>query len=79
VEQALGVEMQHQYISESSQKNLGGDQSLGQDEKKGHSGGPVSKKGKFQRHHPYHGKFTESSALGGVLQSIGMFPSLVWG
>jgi hypothetical protein len=47
VEQALGVEMQHQYTSESSQKYSGGDESHGQDEKKGHSSGPVSKRGKF--------------------------------
>jgi hypothetical protein len=65
MEQALGVEMQHQYTSESAQKYSGGDQFHGQDEKKGHSGGPVSKKRKFHRHHPYHGKFSESSALGG--------------
>jgi hypothetical protein len=65
VEQALGVEMQHQYISESSRKNLGGDQSHVQDEKNGHSGCPVTKKWKFQRHHPYRGKFAESSASGG--------------
>jgi hypothetical protein len=65
MEQALGVEMQHQYTSESSQKYSGGDLSHSQDEKKGHSGGPVSKKGKFQRHHPYRGKSAESSASGG--------------
>ena len=65
VEQALGVEMQHQYTTESSQKSSGGDQSRGHDEKKGHSGGPISKKGKFQRHHPYRGKSAESSASGG--------------
>jgi hypothetical protein len=62
VEQALGVEMRHQYTSESSQEYSGGDRSRGQEEKKGHSSGPVSKKGKFQCHHPYCGKSAESSA-----------------
>jgi hypothetical protein len=64
MEQPLDVEMQHQYKSESSQKYLGGDQSHGQDEKNGHSSGPVSKKGKFKCHHQYRGKSAESSALG---------------
>jgi hypothetical protein len=39
--------MQHEDTSESSQKYSGGDQSCGQDEKKGHSGGPVVRRGSF--------------------------------
>jgi hypothetical protein len=65
VEQALGLEMQHQYTNESSQKSSGVDQSRGQEEKNGHTVCLANKKGKFQRHHPYHGKSTKSSALGG--------------
>jgi hypothetical protein len=78
VEQALGVEMQHQYTSESSQKYSRDDQSRGQDEKKGYAGGPVRKKGKFQRHHPYHGKFAKSSALGGGEELGEEETSVVW-
>uniref|UniRef100_A0A0A9CRD4 Retrotransposon gag domain-containing protein n=1 Tax=Arundo donax TaxID=35708 RepID=A0A0A9CRD4_ARUDO len=64
VEQALGVEMQQQYTIEM-QKSLGSEQPRSQGEKKDHSGGPVHKKGKFQRHHPYRGKSSHSSASGG--------------
>jgi hypothetical protein len=56
VEQALGVEMQHQYIIKS-QKSLGVDQPRGQDARRGYTGGLAHKKGKpqHQRHHPYRG------------------------
>jgi hypothetical protein len=63
VEQALGVEMQQQYTHEM-QKSLGTDNSRSQDDKKGHSGGPVHKKDKSHRHQPYRGKSVQSSALG---------------
>jgi hypothetical protein len=44
VEQALGVEMQHQYTMES-QKSLGVDQPRGQDARRGNMGGPAHKMG----------------------------------
>jgi hypothetical protein len=44
------------------QKSSGTDNSRSQDDKKGHSGGPVHKKDKSHRHQPYHGKSTQSSA-----------------
>jgi hypothetical protein len=66
VEQALGVEMQHQYTMES-QKSLGVDQPRGQDVMRGNTGGPAHKRGKsqHQRHHPYRGKPSESCTSGG--------------
>jgi len=64
VEQALGVEMQQQYTNEI-QKPSSTDQSRSQDDKKGQSGGPAHKKGRFQRHHPYRGKSFHSSSSGG--------------
>jgi hypothetical protein len=64
VEQALGVEMQQMYTADL-QKSSGGEQSRGQSDRKGHSGGPVHKKGKFQRHQPYRGKSSQSSASEG--------------
>jgi hypothetical protein len=47
VEQALGVEMQHQYTMES-QKSSGVDQPRGQDARRGNTGGPAHKRGKSQ-------------------------------
>jgi hypothetical protein len=49
VEQALGVEMQQPYTLEM-QKSSATDNSRNQDDKKGHSGGPVHKKDKSHRH-----------------------------
>jgi hypothetical protein len=63
VEQALGVEMQQQYTHEM-QKSSGTDNSRSQDDKKGHSAGPVHKKDKSHRHQPYRGKSAQSSASG---------------
>jgi hypothetical protein len=70
VEQALGVEMQHQYTMES-QKSLGVDQPRGQDARRGNTGGPAHKRGKsqHQRHHPYRGKSSK------VFRGIGLFPA----
>jgi hypothetical protein len=45
VEQALGMEMQHQYTMES-QKSSGVDQPRGQDARRGNTGGPAHKRGK---------------------------------
>jgi hypothetical protein len=69
VEQALGVEMQHQYTMES-QKSLCVDQPRGQDTRRGNSGGLAHKRGKsqHQRHHPFRGKSSESGASGGSTQ-----------
>jgi hypothetical protein len=66
VEQALGVEMQHQYTM-NSQKSSGVDQPRGQDARRGNTGVPAHKRGKspHQRHHPYHGKSSNSGTLGG--------------
>jgi hypothetical protein len=66
VEQALGVEMQHQYSMES-QKSLVVDQPRGQDTRRGNTRGLAHKRGKsqHQRHHPYRGKPSESGTLGG--------------
>jgi hypothetical protein len=60
VEQALGVEMQHQYTMES-QKSSGVDQSRGQDARRANTEGSAHKRGKsqHQRHHPYRGKSSE--------------------
>jgi hypothetical protein len=63
VEQALGVEMQQQYTHDT-QKSLGTDNYRSQDDKKGHSGGPIHKKDKSHRHQPYRGKPAQSSASG---------------
>jgi hypothetical protein len=80
VEQALGVEMQHQYTMES-QKSLGVDQPRGQDERRGNTGGLAHKRGKsqHQRHHPYRGKSADSGTSGGSTQSFGLFLSPGWG
>jgi hypothetical protein len=53
VEQAFGVDMQHQYTMES-QNSSGFDQPHGQDARRGNIGGPAHKRGKsqHQRHHP---------------------------
>jgi hypothetical protein len=66
VEQALGVEMQHQYTMES-QKSSGVDQPRGQDTRRGNTGGPAHKRGKPQHqcHHPYRGKSSDSSTSRG--------------
>jgi hypothetical protein len=66
VEQALGMEMQHQYTMES-QKSSGVDRPHGQDARRGNTGGPAHKRGKsqHQRHHPYLGKSSESGTSGG--------------
>jgi hypothetical protein len=63
VEQALGVEMQQQYTHEM-QKSSGTDNSRSQDDKKGHSAGPVNKKDKSHCHQPYRGKSAQSSTSG---------------
>jgi hypothetical protein len=75
VEQALGVEMQHQYTMES-QKSSGVDQPHGQDARRGNTGGPAHKRGKsqHQRHHPYHGKSSESGTSGGSTQRYRVVP-----
>jgi hypothetical protein len=75
VEQALGVEMQHQYTMES-QKSSGVDQPRGQDARRGNTGGLAHKRGKsqHQRHHPYHGKSSESSTSGGSTQRFRVVP-----
>jgi hypothetical protein len=75
VEQALGVEMQHQYTMES-QKSSGVDQPRGQDARRGNTGGPAHKWGKsqHQRHHPYHGKSSDSGTLGGSTQRFRAVP-----
>jgi hypothetical protein len=62
-EQALGVEMQQQYTHEM-QKSSGTDNSHSQDDKKGHSGGPIHKKDRSHPHQPYRGKSVQSSASG---------------
>jgi hypothetical protein len=66
VEHALGVAMQHQYTMES-QKSSGADQPRGQDARRGNIGGLAHKRGKsqHQRHHPYHGKPSESGTSRG--------------
>jgi hypothetical protein len=48
------------------QKSLGTDNSHSQDDKKGHSGGPVHKNDKSHCHQPYRSKSTQSSASGGA-------------
>ncbi|XP_062231056.1 uncharacterized protein LOC133928650 isoform X2 [Phragmites australis] len=63
VEQALGVEMQEVYTEEA--RKSGGDQIQGQIDRKGHSGGPIHKKRKFQRHQPYRGSLGRSRTSGG--------------
>jgi hypothetical protein len=75
VEQALGLEMQHQYTMES-QKFSGVDQPRGQDARRGNTGGPAHKRGKFQHqcHHPYHGKSSESGTSGGSTQRYWAVP-----
>jgi hypothetical protein len=75
MEQALGVEMQHQYTMES-QKSSGVDQPRGQDARRGNTGGPAHKRGKsqHQHHHPYHNKPSESSTLGGSTQRYRAIP-----
>jgi hypothetical protein len=75
VEQALGVEMQHQYTMES-QKSSGDNQPRGQDARRGNTGGPAHKRGKsqHQRHHPYHGKPSESGTSGGSTQRYRVVP-----
>ena len=60
VEQALGVELQH-LVTTEMHKTSGGEKSRSQSDKKGQSGGPIHKKGKFQHHKPYHGKSSQSS------------------
>jgi hypothetical protein len=64
VERALGVEMQQQQYTHEMQKSSGTDNSRIQDDKKGHSGGPVHKKDKSHHHQPYCGKSAQSSASG---------------
>jgi hypothetical protein len=75
VEQALGVEMQHQYTKESH-KSLGVDQPRGQDARRGNTGGPAHKRGKSQHqcHHPYRGKSSESGTSGGSTQRYRAIP-----
>jgi hypothetical protein len=80
VEQALGVEMQHQYTMES-QKSSGVDQPRGQDARRGNTGGPAHKRGKsqHQRRHPYRGKPSESGTSVGSTQRYRAIPSQGWG
>ena len=66
VEQALGVEMQQTYTIDM-QKSSGGEKPCNHGDKKGHSGGPAQKKGRFQRHQPYHNK-SSSDSSGSTLQ-----------
>jgi hypothetical protein len=75
VEQALGVEMQHQYTMES-QKSLGVYQPHGQDARRGNTRGPAPKRGKSQHqcHHPYLGKPSESGTSGGSTQRYRAVP-----
>jgi hypothetical protein len=75
VEQALGVEMQHQYTMES-QKSSGVDQPRGQDARRGNSGGPAYKRGKSQHqcHHPCRGKSFESGTSRGSTQRYRAVP-----
>jgi hypothetical protein len=75
VEQALGMEKQHQYTMES-QKSSGVDQPRGQDARRGNTGGPSHKRGKsqHQRHHPYRGKSSESGTSGGSTQRYRVVP-----
>jgi hypothetical protein len=75
VEQALGVEMQHQYTMEL-QKSSGVDQPRGQDARRGNTGGPAHKRGKsqHQRHHPYRGKSSDSGTSGGSTQRFWAVP-----
>jgi hypothetical protein len=63
------MEMPHQYTNES-QKSSGVDQPRGQDARRGYTGGPAHKKGKFQhqRHHPYRGQSSELGTSGGSTQ-----------
>jgi hypothetical protein len=75
VEQALGVEMQHQYTMES-QKASGVDQPRGQDTRRGNTGGLAHKRAKsqHQRHHPYHGKSSDSGTSRGSTQRFRAVP-----
>jgi hypothetical protein len=75
MEQALGVEMQHQYTMES-QKSSGVDQPRGQDARRGDTGGPAHKRGKSQHqcHHPYRVKSFDSGTLGGSTQRFRAIP-----
>jgi hypothetical protein len=77
VEQALGVEMQHQYTMES-QKSSGVDQPRGQDARRGNTGCPAHKRGKsqHQRHHPYRAKSSDSGTSGGSTQRFWAVPKL---
>jgi hypothetical protein len=75
VDQALGVEMQHQYTMES-QKSSGVDQPRGQDTRRGNTGGPAHKRGKsqHQRHHPYRGRSSDAGTSGGSTQRFRAIP-----
>jgi hypothetical protein len=59
-----------------SQKSSGVDQPRGQDARRGNTGGPAHKRGKsqHQRHHPYHGKSSDSGTLGGSTQRFRAVP-----
>jgi hypothetical protein len=74
-EQALGMEMQHQYTMES-QKSSGVDQSRGQDARRANTGGLAHERGKsqHQRHHPYRGKSFNSGTSGGSTQRYRVVP-----
>jgi hypothetical protein len=80
VEQALGVEMQHQYIMES-QKSSGVDQPRGQDARRGNTGGPATRGASLSTSattptmaNPLNRVLREA-----VLRGIGLFLSLGWG
>jgi hypothetical protein len=75
VEQALGVEMQHQYTMES-QKSSSVDQPCGTDARRGNTGGPAHKRGKsqHQRHHPYRGRSSDAGTSGGSTQRFRAVP-----
>ena len=59
VEQALGVEMQETYTNEIRRSS-----SRDHVESKAQSNGPIHKKEKCHRHHPYHGSSEQSCTTG---------------
>jgi hypothetical protein len=80
VEQALGVEMQHQYTMES-QKSSGVDQPRGQDARRGNSAGPATRGASLSTNattptmaNPLNRVLREE-----VLRGIGLFLSPGWG
>jgi hypothetical protein len=80
VEQALGVEIKHQYTMES-QKSSGVDQPRGQDARRGNTGGPAHKRGKsqHQRHILTVANLLTRVLRGEVLRGFRLFLSPGWG